>query len=243
MLRLARLIERLRRAYDRYEFHVVYHRALDFCVVDMSSLYLDVLKELLYVSAPDSSARRSAQTTLYEIVHSLTRLLAPILSFTAEDIWHWIPGHDEKEESVHLCSLPVVDPDWEDTALEERWEKIFQFRQEVSKALEVARTDKRIGHSLDAWVRVAPPDTWGDFLEKFPFSLRQLCIVSEVTIEDSLEGKSVFRSQEIPGLAIEVERARGDKCGRCWVYCTSVGTDPTHPSVCNRCLQELKQIS
>jgi isoleucyl-tRNA synthetase len=243
MLRLARLTDRLRSAYDRYEFHVVYHRALDFCVVDMSSVYLDVLKELLYVSAPDTSARRSAQSTLYEILHSLTRLLAPILSFTAEDIWHWIPDHEEKAESVHLCSLPVVDPDWEDTALEARWEKVFLFRQEVSKALEIARTDKKIGHALDAWVRVAPPDAWGDFLKTFPFSLRQLCIVSEVTIEDRLEGTNIFQSQEISGLAIEVERARGDKCTRCWVYCTSVGRDPSHPSVCNRCLQELDKIS
>jgi isoleucyl-tRNA synthetase len=242
MLRLARLIERLRRAYDRYEFHVVYHRSLDFCVVDMSSVYLDILKELLYVSAPDAPARRSAQTTLYEILHSLTRLLAPILSFTAEDVWHWIPDHEEKADSVHLCSLPAVDPDWEDSALGERWEKVFQFRQEVSKALEIARTAKRIGHSLDAWVRVVPPDVWGDFLEKFPFSLRQLCIVSEVTIEDRLEGTNVFESQEIRGLAVEVERARGDKCGRCWVYCPSVGRDPSHPTVCNRCVQELKQI-
>jgi isoleucyl-tRNA synthetase len=139
--------------------------------------------------------------------------------------------------------MPDVDPDWEDAALEERWEKIFQFRQEVSKALEIARTDKKIGHALDAWVRVATPDAWGDFLEKFPFSLRQLCIVSEVTIEDGLEGATVFKSQEIPGLVIEVERARGDKCSRCWVYCPSVGADPSHPSVCNRCVQELKQIS
>jgi len=154
MFRLARLIERLRQAYDGYEFHVVYHRALEFCVVDMSAVYLDVLKETLYVSAADAPARRSAQTTLYEILHALTRLLAPILSFTTEDIWHWIPDHEGKPESVHLCSLPDVDPDWEDTDLKERWEKVFQFRQEVSKALEIARTEKKIGHALDAWVRV-----------------------------------------------------------------------------------------
>ena len=243
MLRLARLVERLRQAYDGYEFHVVHHRALDFCVVDMSSVYLDVLKEILYVSAPDAPARRSAQTTLYEILHALTRLLAPILSFTTEDIWHWIPDHEGKSESVHLCSLPDVDPDWEDTDLEGRWEQVFQFRQEVSKALEIARTEKKIGHALDAWVRVAPPDGWGEFLETFPFSLRQLCIVSEVTVEDGLEGENVFQSEEVPGLAIQVGKARGDKCDRCWVYCPSVGSHSEHPSVCDRCVQELKQIS
>jgi isoleucyl-tRNA synthetase len=243
MLRLSRLIERLKRAYHQYEFHVVYHRALDFCVVDMSSLYLDVLKEVLYVSAPDALARRSAQTTLYEILQALTRLLAPILSFTAEEIWQWIPEHEDKPESVHLCSLPAPGPAWEDPGLEERWEKILRFRQEVSKALEIARMDRKIGHSLDAWVRVAPPGPWREFLGAFPFSLRQLCIVSEVTIEDRLYGPSAFESRDIPGLAIEVDRARGDKCGRCWVYCPSVGADPANPSVCSRCLQELQKIS
>jgi isoleucyl-tRNA synthetase len=243
MLRLARLTERVRKAYDRYEFHVVYHRALDFCVVDMSSVYLDVLKEILYVSAPDAPARRSAQTTLYEILHALTRLLAPILSFTTEDIWGWIPDHAGKEDSVHLCSLPVAEADWEDAGLEERWEKVFQFRQEVSKALEAARTEKKIGHALDAWVRVSAPDSWKEFLETFPFSLRQLCIVSEVTIEDDLKGAGASESREIPGLAIEVDKARGEKCSRCWVYCRSVGSNPTHPSACNRCIQELGRIS
>jgi len=243
MFRLARLIQRLRQAYDGYDFHVVYHRALDFCVVDMSSVYLDVLKESLYVSAADAPPRRSAQTTLYEILHALTRLLAPILSFTTEDIWRWIPDHEGKPESVHLCSLPDVDPDWENTALEERWEKVFQFRQEVSKALEIARAEKKIGHALDAWVRVVPPDGWGEFLETFPFSLRQLCIVSEVTVEKGLEGENVFQSQEMPGLAIQVSKARGEKCNRCWVYCPSVGSHTAHPSVCDRCVQELKQIS
>jgi isoleucyl-tRNA synthetase len=242
MLRLARLVQRLRQAYDGYEFHVVHHRALDFCVVDMSSVYLDVLKEILYVSAPDAPARRSAQTTLYEILHALTRLLAPILSFTAEDIWHWIPEHTGKPESVHLCSLPEVDPDWEDTDLEARWEKVFQVRQEVSKALEIARTEKKIGHALDAWVRVTPPDGWGEFLETFPFSLRRLCIVSEVSVEKGLEGENLFRSEEVPGLTIQVVKARGEKCNRCWVYCPSVGSHPEHASVCDRCVEELQQI-
>jgi isoleucyl-tRNA synthetase len=209
----------------------------------MSALYLDVLKEILYVSAPNAPFRRSAQTTLYEILNALTRLLAPILSFTAEDIWEWIPDHEDKPESVHLCSLPEPEPDWEDRDLEERWEKVFQFRQEVSKALEIARTDKRIGHSLDAWVRVSPPEPWSEFLGRFPFSLRQLCIVSEVTLEAGLKGANAFESQEIPGLRIEVEKARGDKCSRCWVYCPSVGSNPSHPSVCSRCVQELEQIS
>ena len=139
--------------------------------------------------------------------------------------------------------MPVVDHAWEDEALEERWEKVLRFRQEVSKALEVARAQKRIGHGLDAWVRMAAPEPWGRFLESFPFSLRQLCIVSEVTIEECLEGKDLFESREIPGLAIEVDRARGEKCSRCWVYFPSVGTHASHPSVCTRCVEELKHIA
>jgi len=241
LLRLARLQESVRKAYQTYEFHLVYHRLLDFCVVDMSSFYLDVLKEVLYVSAPDSPARRSAQSSLYDILGGLTRLIAPILSFTAEDIWQHLPaGEQGKEESVHLCRMPEADPAWLDPDLEARWEKLFAFRQEVSRALEIARKEKTIGHSLDAWVRAAPPSSWTAFLQGFPCPLRLLFIVSEVTIEENLEGPATLESREIPGLSLRIERARGEKCNRCWVYSPSVGGDPSHPTACLRCLEEMK---
>ena len=243
MLRLARLQEKVRKAYETCEFHIVYHRILEFCVVDMSSFYLDVLKEILYVSAPDAFARRSAQSSIHEILDMITRLLSPILSFTAEDIWRHMPtGEEPKAESIHLCDFPFPDPAWVDPDLESRWEKLFQFRQEVSRALEIARKEKSIGHSLDAWVRAAAPDSWVSFLQEFSYSLRNLFIVSEVTIESSLEKEATLESQEIPGLKIRVDKAQGEKCNRCWVYFRDVGSDPSHPTICQRCLEELKDL-
>ncbi len=242
MLRLSRLQERVRQAYDTCEFHVVYHRMLEFCVVDMSSFYLDVLKEVLYVLAPNAPERRSAQSSLYEILDAVTRLLAPILSFTTEDIWQHVPGvRLEGEDSIHLCRFPEPHPEWADADLEKRWEKLLTFRQEVSKALEIARKEKRIGHSLDAWVRAAPPPDWASFLRAFPYSLRNLCIVSEMTIEDAL-AEQVFESQEIEGLKVRVDRAEGEKCSRCWVFFRDVGSDPSHATLCRRCVDEMKNI-
>ena len=242
MLRLAALIERVRRAYEEYEFHIVYHRILDFCVVELSSFYLDVLKEILYVSHPDSRERRSAQSSLYEILDAVCRLAAPILSFTAEEIWEYVPAMEEREESIHLCLFPVVDPEWVDPELNERWERMFRFRQEVSRALEIARKGKKIGHSLDAWVRVTPPDSWLEFLRTFPFSLRLLCIVSDLTVEGDCAEESTLESTEIPGLKIRVEKALGEKCSRCWVFFPSVGRDPSYPGLCSRCAEELRRI-
>jgi isoleucyl-tRNA synthetase len=243
MLRLADLIDRVRDAYQRYEFHFVHHRVLDFCVVDMSSLYLDVLKDVLYVSAPDAPQRRSAQSSLHEIVDALTRLLAPVLSFTAEEIWEHIPSAGPgREESVHLTSFPERLAEWEDPELDERWRKILLFRQEVSKALETARKDKKIGHSLDAWVMAAPPPDWIDFLRGFPYPLQGLCIVSELTLEDKIPEGVPYESEEIPGLAIQVEKAPGQKCARCWVHSRTVGRNQDQPDICDRCEEELKRI-
>jgi len=243
MLRLAELIRRVREAYRRYEFHMVYHRVLDFCVVDMSSIYLDVLKDVLYVSAPDNPQRRSAQSSLYDILDALTRLLAPVLSFTAEDIWSWLPsGGTTREDSVHLAAFPQVEAAWEDPGLSGRWQRVFQFRQEVFAALETARKEKRIGHSLDAWVRVEPPGDWFDFLQGFPYPLKNLCIVSDLSVERALHSEAAYPGQTIPGLRIGVERAPGEKCRRCWIRSGTVGEDPDQPGVCSRCSEELKHI-
>ena len=245
MLRLSALIEKVRQAYERYEFHVIYHRILDFCVVDMSSLYLDVLKDTLYVSAPDAPQRRSAQSSIYDIVNAITRLLAPILSFTAEDIWEWIPPGEgeDKEESVHLCAFPERRPEWDDRGLEERWRRVFLVRQEVSRALEIARKEKTIGHSLDAWVRLSVQGEWFDFLSGFPYPLEKLCIVSELTLEQAPPVEGGFVSAEIPGLVVGVERAPGEKCMRCWIRCRSVGSLEGQPEICSRCAQELRKIA
>jgi isoleucyl-tRNA synthetase len=241
-LRLERFIEKVREAYRTYDFHVVYHNLLEFCVVDLSAFYLDVLKEVLYISAPHAHRRRSAQTTLYEIVHALSCLIAPILSFTAEDIWSHIPGSEKEAESVHLCAFPSPSPAKRDPTLEERWSRVLKIRGEVSRALEIARKNKEIGHSLDAWVRIEAPEEWAVFLHDFPYELRLIFIVSEVTIEDSIKNEKCYESREIPGLKILVEAARGEKCARCWVYSTRVGEHPDHPHICTRCADELRTI-
>ena len=241
--RLGELVRMVRRAYRSYEFHQVHHRILDFCVVDLSSFYLDVLKDVLYVSAPGAPERRSAQSSFYEILDALTRLLAPVLSFTAEDIWACMPsGREKREESVHLCTFPVEPAGREDPDLVARWERVFLFRQEISRALEVARRERKIGHSLDAWVRVVPPQEWMDFLRSFPYPLKTLCIVSDLSLEYTRPGGDAYESREIPGLGILVERARGEKCRRCWNHCETVAGAPGAPDICQRCQEQLKHI-
>lgn len=241
-LRLEKLVEDVSASYRAYDFHMIYHHLLEFCIVDLSSFYLDVLKEVLYISSPRSLKRRSAQSTLYEIVHTLSRLIAPILSFTAEDIWRHIPGATAAAESVHLCAFPSLDAARKDRDLEDRWAKILKVRSVVSKALEAARKNKVIGHSLDARVTIEAPGEWYEFLVSFPCELRLVFIVSEAVITIARGGNAPggAEGKEIPGLRVLVERAQGEKCARCWVYSRSVGENREHPGICARCVSELE---
>ncbi len=241
-LRLEKLIRNVLASYHTYDFHMIYHHVLEFCIVDLSSFYLDVLKELLYISAPDSPQRRSAQSTLFEIIQALSCLTAPILSFTAEDIWAHIPGAHAMAESVHLCRFPCPDPSREDADLEARWTKILSLRGSISKALEHARKNKIIGHSLDAKVHIQAPPDWYEFLTTFPFELRLVFIVSEVVVTQSSFSDDHERSTDGHGLQVLVEHADGKKCTRCWVYSRSVGQQRAHPALCARCISELEAI-
>jgi len=155
--RLQEVIRRVRDAYDKYQFHMVYYTLYNFCTVDLSALYLDVLKDRLYTSKADSRRRRSAQTAMEIILDAMIRLLAPILTFTAEEVWNAMPAYAGKAESVHLTEFPAVNPAYVDEELGEKWRTLVAVKGEISKAIESARKNKTVGHSLDAAVAVAPP--------------------------------------------------------------------------------------
>ncbi len=234
--RLAGLEARVRKAYDDYQFHVLYHAVHNFCAVDMSAFYLDVLKDRLYTAPATSQARRSAQTAIYRILDTLTRLIAPVLSFTAEEIWRHLPG--EREESVHLALFPEEISGLRDPELEQRYEQLLQLRSAVSKALELARGEKIIGHSLDALVRLEVPEgPWRGLVERYLDQLPTLCIVSQVEMAEGLAESET--AADIPGLKVRVEKATGEKCQRCWNYSPSTGQDTSHPGICRRCVEAL----
>ena len=234
--KLEGLVKRVEKSYNDYEFHVLYHAVHNFCSVDLSAFYLDVLKDRLYISPAKSLARRSAQTAMYRILDALTRLIAPVLSFTADEIWQELPG--EREESVHLATFPAFEAALFDADLEARYSKLLAVRSDVSKALELARAEKRIGHSLDARVLIAAPaGPWRELLEAYQEELATLCIVSQAELVAELADAST--GEEVAGLRIRVEKARGKKCERCWNYATTIGESDQHPTVCHRCREAL----
>jgi isoleucyl-tRNA synthetase len=241
--RLARLIGRVRRAYDEYEFHTVFHSVHNFCAVDLSALYLDIVKDRLYTSLPDDPRRRAAQTVCYEVFSALARLLAPILTFTCEEAWRYLPG--ARGESVHLERFPDAPREWLDDTLKRDWDRLLEVRREVAKALETARAEKLIGSGLEAAVRVArAPEDLPALLRAKRELLPTVFIVSRVELDRSGGGASVtYESQDIPGLVIAVDRARGEKCERCWTRSEHVGENHAHPTLCERCVPIVTRLS
>jgi isoleucyl-tRNA synthetase len=228
--RFQHLMKRVLTAYEECEFHIVYHAVHNFCVIELSSLYLDILKDRLYTSPASSPKRRSAQNAIYLVLKGMVKLMAPVLAFTADEVWQYLPKEGSEAESVHLAGFPSPQEEFIDKALEERWQKLWEAREKVTKALEQARRDKVIGHPLDAAVTVkAPPKLYG-FLHEFGSELREIFIVSQVTLE--MDGDSSEPT-------VEVSRAEGAKCQRCWVYDTSVGSNTEYPEICQRCLQTI----
>jgi isoleucyl-tRNA synthetase len=227
------------KAYDRYEFHVVYHELQRFCIVDLSSVYMDVQKDLLYTYHANSRKRRSSQTAMYAALTWLTKLSAPILTFTADEVWRFIPGI--LEESVHLSTFPEVD--YINNDLEEKWNKLIAIRDEILKALEMARGAKLIRSSLEAGVEIyGHPDTIG-FIHDNLEQIRVLSIVSHIGLLDKPpEGVNfIHQSTEFDGLVVKVVNAPGRKCERCWTYRVSVGDNSAHPTICDRCVANLEK--
>jgi len=239
-IKTQRLIERVLEAYENYEFHIVYHSIHKFCVVDMSTFYLDVVKDCLYTEIPDSASRRSVQTVLYTIAQALMRLLVPILAFTSEEIYSYMPKKDDAPVSVQLLDMPKPDTSCYDEALEEKWEQILEAREIVSKELENARKDKTIGHSLDAQVELYPDGELYAILKTVEKDLANIFIVSQAYLHSPDENKEL-RSEA--RLAAVVSQAKGEKCERCWIYSETVGEDSEHTSLCSRCASVMHQLS
>ena len=232
--RLYRLVEKTAQAYDRFEFHQVFHAVHNFAVVDMSNFYLDIVKDRLYVLEKDSPSRRAAQTVLWKVLHTITLLIAPILSFTAEEIWSYLPS--PKEESVFLASWPELPSYFEDKELEKSWEVLLKLKEEVNRVLEAARREKIIGNSLQADVELYPSEELYEKLQKHSSLLESILIVSscrlqqpDVPVESGSE-----KAQEME-LCIRVKKAAGEKCQRCWMYSTTVSEDKPYPGTCSRC--------
>jgi isoleucyl-tRNA synthetase len=241
--RLQQLVKRVAQAYESFEFHKIYHAIHNFCVVDLSAFYLDVLKDRLYVSAATSEKRRSAQTTIFEIAVTLVRLMAPILAFTADEVWEHLPPFSGKSESVHLELLPEPVAAYEDEAIEKEWKSILDTRVEVNRALELARKNKEVGHSLDAEVTIGISGPLLERLRGQEDILSRVFIVSKVRLAEAERIESGVEAVEIPGMLIQVKPALAEKCGRCWVHDESVGTDANQPEVCERCIKELEAQS
>ncbi|MBE6883529.1 MAG: isoleucine--tRNA ligase [Ruminococcaceae bacterium] len=225
LITTAKLIEKCSEAYDKFDFHIIYHTINNFCTIDMSNFYLDIIKDRLYVEKADSLPRRAAQTVIYKILRAMTLMLAPILSFTSEEVWGYIPKlADDNAESIFFNDMPKADEHIEyDAEFMAKWEAIKGLRDRVNKQLEEARAAKVIGKALEAKVTITAGDEY-DFIKSVENELLAAFIVSDVELVKG-EGETV----------IDVKVAEGEKCNRCWMHSTTVGTDPNHPTLCARC--------
>jgi isoleucyl-tRNA synthetase len=236
--RLHGLTKKVSEAYERFDFHEVYHRIYNFCIVDMSSFYLDILKDRLYTFRADSPERRGAQYVLNEVLMTMTRLMAPVLSFTSEEIWQTLK--EKPTESVFLADFPEADESLMDMELEAKWEKLIAVRDEALKALELKRAEKFIGNSLEAKVTLHAEGDYADLLKQYEGFLPTLLIVSQAELSAEAPAADALKSEEIEGLAISVRKAEGEKCQRCWNRSTTVGTISDAPEVCATCYGHIK---
>lgn len=249
LLLTADLVRDVLRWYEEFQFHRIYQRIIAFRTAELSNFYFDVLKDRLYTYPRTSRARRSGQTAIWRIGQVLVRLLAPIMSFTAEEVWQFLPSVGEKPESVHLALFPTAEEVLGNTArppdvsgrslpagadqIRADWDRLLLVRAEVFRHLEAARKDKVIGSGLQAKVTISAPAESYALLERYRETLRYLFIVSQVELKQLVSGNGA-------GMKVEVSPAEGKKCERCWNYSTLVGSDPEYPTVCERCSAALR---
>ena len=238
MHKLEELKEKTTEYYDKYEFYSLFQEITYFCSMEMSSFYLDIVKDRLYCEGTTSIERRSAQTVLTEVLKVLVRIISPVLSFTADEIWERIPEALKEEESVHLSKWIEANPEYLNEELAKKWDKIARLRREVNKKLEAERQTGLIGHSLDARVLLNIANAEYSFIKDYTENeVSDLFIVSQVKfVNDNLA------ESEIEGISISVEKASGEKCERCWKYDEEVGHNHNHPDVCPRCASVLEKM-
>jgi len=238
MHKLEELKEKTTEYYDKYEFYSLFQEITYFCSMEMSSFYLDIVKDRLYCEGTTSIERRSAQTVLTEVLKVLVRIISPVLSFTADEIWERIPEALKEEESVHLSKWIEANPEYLNEELAKKWDKIARLRREVNKKLEAERQTGLIGHSLDARVLLNIANAEYSFIKDYTENeVSDLFIVSQVKfVNDNLA------ESEIEGINIAVEKASGEKCERCWKYDEEVGHDHNHSDVCPRCASVLEKM-
>jgi len=242
LLCAAEVTNDVRGHYDRFTFHKAFQRLNDFCIVDLSAIYFDVLKDRLYTSAPKSHLRRSAQTALWRLGDALVRLMAPIISFTAAEVWEFLPQLRGSPD-VHLTLFPEardltgpLPAGFDAQGLVREWSALLSVRNEALKALEGARAEKHIGGSLEAQLHLTATEPLYSLLDRHRDQLRYLFIVSDVVLDQARAANGDT------GFEIKVNKAPGEKCERCWNYSVHVGEDKTYPTVCERCSAVLADI-
>jgi isoleucyl-tRNA synthetase len=242
--RTAELVKRCRAEYDEFEFHRVFHDLHDFCTVDLSAFYFDVLKDRLYTFAPRNIGRRSAQTAIYRIASALVRLVASILVFTAEEVWQYLPHSPGEPESVHMALLPKPEEliTKFDPVKAGAWDRLLELRGEALKVLEQARAAKIISGSLEASVLLEANGELRELAQRYSSRLREILIVSEAILASDGAMTGAVQSEALKGLKILVRQASGKKCERCWNYSTHVGESADYPTLCERCLAAIAEI-
>jgi len=243
LLKLHNLIEAVKKSYEDFDFRQIIHELDYFCAVYMSAVYLDILKDRLYTFRADDPLRRGSQTVLFDIVVALAKLMAPVLSFTAEEIWRALPERLEKvtrvlagasKASVHLNQFPEALPQWQDLVLAQRWEVLLEVRVAAQAALEDQRREKVVGSSLEADIQIhANPEKY-EFLKRYEADLPTILIVSRVELRE------VHNLPLKPDFLVVVSKSKSQKCERCWNYRPAVGTFPDHPTLCDRCVEAVQ---
>ena len=246
--RLNALMEKCAKAYDDYEFLVITHAVNDFCVVDMSNFYLDIIKDRLYCEEKDGAKRRSAQTALFLILDTMTKIMAPILAFTSDEIWLSMPhrsSDDARNVVFNDMNKPFTDYALDEKAME-KWSTVEKLRDDVNVVLEAARAEKKIGKALEAHVALHAGDDAASaaLVQVMGLNLAELFIVSDCQVSNGSPdtASTVGKGTNFPGLTVEVSEAKGAKCARCWMHSPTVGADADHPTLCARCAAVVRTL-
>jgi isoleucyl-tRNA synthetase len=241
LLKMDKLVRRVTNAYDEYEFHVVFHAIHNFCTIELSNIYFDILKDKLYCSNPQDPQRKAAQTVLYRLINNLVVMLTPVLAFTTEEIWSYL-RREGQPESVQLLEWPLPDDKYQDDALEKRMDMVLSAREVVTKALEEARAQKVIGHSLGAAITIYVNPAWEQVFAGMGEIEKMFIVSSCRVVPEEAPPAAAVSLEHVSGLAVEVQPAPGEKCERCWIIDLTVGRHPGHTTLCRRCAEVIDSL-